>query len=227
MAQHEVSIQGGMWFNLNWKKNCLRIRYHSRDDLAGVADDAIFGSVHVQGDHAGNVLDESDLLEALDTGGTHGAVMASGRDNDLGLDDIGVHARLGVMVQGDQSPVGDHTSDTTVLDNQVFSSQGVEQLDIGAHEQLAEDGRGEQGGVLNHDVVLVAVVKWDTDFGQEVLAGLADNHGREELAAQPGTTTGRDALLNDSDLDVGVLGKLPGAAETLRKGMVKSGRERK
>ena len=141
--------------------------------------------------------------------------MTGGGDDDLGLDDVGVHAGLGVVVEGDQGPVGDHTGNATVLDDQILSGEGVEELDVRTHEQLAQDGGGEQGGVLDNDVVLVAVVEWDTDLGQEVLTGLANNHGREELTAQPGATSGRDALLNDCNLDVGVLAEFPRAAQTL------------
>lgn len=36
--------------------------------------------------------------------------MAAGRDDNAGLHDVGVHAALGAVVEGDQGPVGDHTS---------------------------------------------------------------------------------------------------------------------
>lgn len=151
--------------------------YHSGDDLTGVGDNAILGSVHIKGNHAGNVLDQSNLLKTLDTGGTHGTIMASRRDNNLSLNDVRVHARLSIVMQGNQGPVGDDTGNTTILDNEILSGESVEELDVGAHEELGEDGGGEEGGVLDDDVVLIAVLEWDADLGQEVVAGLADNHG--------------------------------------------------
>lgn len=118
-------------------------------------------------------------------------------------------------MQGNQGPVGDDTSNTAILDNQVLSGESVEELDVGAHEELGENGGGEKSGVLDDDIVLIAVLEWDADLGKEVVAGLADNHGREELTAQPGTSSGGDALLNDGDLDIRVLAQFPGAAQSL------------
>jgi hypothetical protein len=43
--------------------------------------------------------------------------------------------------------------------------------------------------------------------------GLADDHRREELAAEPRAAAGGDALLDDGDLDRGVLGQLVRARE--------------
>ena len=62
--------------------------------------------------------------------------MASGGDDDLGLDHIGVHAHLRVVVQGHQSPVGDSAThvpaaDIVLADDQVLDSGGVEELDVG------------------------------------------------------------------------------------------------
>lgn len=61
--------------------------------------------------------------------------MAGGGDQDLGLNHVGVHAHLCVVVQGDQSPVGDCTShvastDWVLTDNQVLTGCGVEKLDV-------------------------------------------------------------------------------------------------
>lgn len=141
--------------------------------------------------------------------------MSSGRDNDLGFDHVGIHARLGVVVQGYQSPVCNDTGDSTILDDQVFSCKSVKELDVWTHEQLAEDGRRKQRCVLDDNVVLVAVIEWDTDLGQKVVAGLADDHRREELASQPGSTAGRDTLFDNGDLDIGVLAQFPRAAQAL------------
>ena len=66
--------------------------------------------------------------------------MASGGDQHLGLDDIGVHAHLCVMVQGNQSPVGDGTTNVTSTDwvlthNEVFAGCSIEELHIGGLKQ--------------------------------------------------------------------------------------------
>lgn len=45
------------------------------------------------------------------------------------------------------------------------------------------------------------------------MGGLADHHGGEELAAEPGATAGADGLFDDGDADGGVLGELVGAGE--------------
>lgn len=63
--------------------------------------------------------------------------MACGGDQHLGLNNIGVHAHLGVVVQGHQGPVGDSTPHVAPTDrvfphNQVLTRSGVEELDIGS-----------------------------------------------------------------------------------------------
>ena len=57
-------------------------------------------------------------------------------DDDLGLDDVGVHAHLRVVVEGHQGPVGDSTTHVTathivLTHNKVLHCGGVEELDIG------------------------------------------------------------------------------------------------
>jgi len=66
--------------------------------------------------------------------------MAGGGDQHLGLNDVGVHAHLCVMVQGNQSPVGDGTShvasaDGVLTHNEVLTGCGIEELHIGGLEQ--------------------------------------------------------------------------------------------
>ena len=70
------------------------------------------------------------------TRGAHGAVVASGRHHDLGLDHVGVHAHLGVVVQADQGPVCDrprHAAPAVLvgLHDEVLHGCCVEQLDVG------------------------------------------------------------------------------------------------
>lgn len=45
------------------------------------------------------------------------------------------------------------------------------------------------------------------------MGGLADDHGGEELAAEPGAAARADGLFDDGDSDRGVLGELVGAGE--------------
>lgn len=66
--------------------------------------------VHVQGGHAGHIGHHAQLGQTLDGVGTHGAVVAAGGDNHLCLNHIGVHAGLGVVVEGHKGPVGHNTT---------------------------------------------------------------------------------------------------------------------
>ena len=66
--------------------------------------------------------------------------------------------------------------------------------------------------MADDDVGLVFVVR-DTDFVEEEVGGLADHHGREELAAEPGSAARGDGLLNDGDADGGVFGEFVGTGE--------------
>ena len=67
--------------------------------------------------------------------------MASGGDQHLGLNHVGVHAHLCVMVQGHQGPVGYGTThvastDWILTNNQVLTGCSIEELDIGGlHRQ--------------------------------------------------------------------------------------------
>ena len=70
------------------------------------------------------------------TRSAHWAIVASGGHHDLGLNDIGVHAHLRVMVQRHQCPVGDSArhiarAGGVCLHDQVLHSCCIEQLDIG------------------------------------------------------------------------------------------------
>ena len=77
--------------------------------------------------------------------------MAAGRDDHLGLDDVGVHAGLGVVVEGDERPVGHHAADVlAAADNllagilahdQILAGSGIEELDVG-HLESAGGGEG-------------------------------------------------------------------------------------
>lgn len=102
------------------------------------------------------------------------------------------------MVHGDQSPVCDYTGDADILNtvcaragDQVFDAGGIEEFDVGEGEDLGKESGCEQGGMFDDDVVGVAGVFFvgDTEVVEEDVCGLAHDHGREELAAEPGSTT--------------------------------------
>ena len=63
--------------------------------------------------------------------------MASSADNKRGIDGVGVHAALVVVVHGDEGPVGYDTSDADLpirasgAGDEVLDGCGVEELNIG------------------------------------------------------------------------------------------------
>ncbi|KAJ3478004.1 hypothetical protein NLG97_g8692 [Lecanicillium saksenae] len=69
---------------------------------------------------------------------------------------------------------------------------------------LGHDGRGEEGGVFDDDVVALVLVG-DANLAEEGVGGLAHDHGGEELAAEPGAAAGADRGLDDGDLEVRAL----------------------
>lgn len=77
--------------------------------------------------------------------------MAGGGDDERGVDGVGVHAGLVVVVHGDEGPVGDDTGDAdgavgaVGAGDQVLDGGGVEELDVGEGEDLGEEGGGEEG----------------------------------------------------------------------------------
>lgn len=167
-------------------------------DLTGVLDDGVLGGVHVQTTHATEFLDGGHGDEALGGEGAEGAVVAGGGDHQRSVDSVGVHAGVVVVVQADQGPVGDNTSNADIrgvagvgwASDHVLNGGSVEKLDVGEEENLGQDGGGEQGGVLNHNVVGVGILLVrDSELLQEDLSGATHDHGGEELTTEPGTTT--------------------------------------
>ena len=53
--------------------------------------------------------------------------------------------------------------------------------------------------MLDDDIVALVLVG-DLELVEQVVRGLADHHGGEQLAAQPGAATGGDVLLDDRNL---------------------------
>ncbi len=52
------------------------------------------------------------------------------------------------------------------------------------------------------------VVVRNVELVQHLVSGLAHAHGAEQLPAQPSAAAGGNTLLNQGDLDLGVLGQL-------------------
>lgn len=213
---------------------------HARDDLTGTLDDGVLSSVHVKTAHAAKCRGGLHGDETLDAESTHRTVVTGGGDDDRGVDGVGVHAAktfvntlfavpgtsrglpLIVVVHRDQSPVGDYTSNgktilVIVTGDQVLNASSIEELDIGEAQDLAEEGAGEERGVLDNDI---AGMTWillvgNTNFAEESIGRLPHDHGREELSAKPSTATGGDTSLDDSDLQVRtLLGQAVSGAET-------------
>lgn len=185
--------------------------FHATDDqaghnLTGVLDNRVFSGVHIETTHASELLDLLHAHEALDAESTHGTIVARGGDDQRSVDGVGVHAGLVIVVHRDKSPVGDDTGDADALlggtGDEVLDAGGVEQLDVGKLQDLGQDGRGEQRGVLDDDVVALVLVR-DTDLAEEGISRLAHDHSREELPAQPGAAARRHGGLDDGNLEVG------------------------
>eukprot|EP01018_Ginkgo_biloba_P021850 Gb_40595 [translate_table: standard] len=186
---------------------------HPGDNFPCETDDGILGRIHVQCLHAGNGINQSDALQALDTSGTEWPIMSTGTHHNLGLHDIGVHARLCVVIHRDQSPIRHNSSHSVLLDDQILGRYGVEELDIGPGQDLAQDGRCEEGCVLYDHIVLQFVVG-DLKFVQEKMGRLSDHHGREQLPTEPRTSARAHRLLNNGHLYIGVLAELVGAGKS-------------
>ena len=73
------------------------------------------------------------------------------------------------------------------------------------------------GMLYDNEVPFIFI--WDAEIPQESISRLAHDHGAEELAAKPSSTSGRDRSLNDGDLEIGAsLAEHVGSAETAGSG---------
>ena len=73
---------------------------------------------------------------------------------------------------------------------------------------LGHDGCSGQGSVLDdHKVALILIC--NLQLIHDVVCRLAQHHGAEQLATQPGTATGGNALLNNRNLQRGGRGSGP------------------
>eukprot|EP00756_Hemistasia_phaeocysticola_P017606 Hpha_TRINITY_DN15549_c4_g1::TRINITY_DN15549_c4_g1_i2::g.107193::m.107193 len=185
---------------------------HARHHLTGEVHNRILRSVHVQALHPWGGLDHSVGHQPLHPERPHRSVVAAGGNNNLGLQHVGVHARLRVVVLRDQGPVGHHTRHPVLTHDEVLHGGCVEQLHVGGGEHLGHNGGGEVRSVLNHDVVPPVLVV-HTHVVQELVRGLPDNHRGEELPTKPRTTPGCDGLLDEANADVRVLRELISGAE--------------
>ncbi|KAH3677360.1 hypothetical protein OGATHE_000834 [Ogataea polymorpha] len=89
--------------------------------------------------------------------------MASTGDNNLGVDGIWIHTRLIIMVHGNQSPVGNNTSNSGLTRissscDQILNTGSVEKLDIRQSQGLGTQGGDEQCCVFDNNVVTFVLV---------------------------------------------------------------------
>jgi hypothetical protein len=125
----------------------------------------------------------------------------------------------------DQGPVRDHTRDAHSIrvlcgrgrtGDEVFDSRGVEELDVGELQHLAQQRRREECSMLHDNEVALVLVR-HTDLVQKELCRLAHHHGTKELPAEPGTTAGGHAGFDHGDLEIGALAReRVSCAETAR-----------
>ena len=132
--------------------------------------------------------------------------MARAGDDDLGVDGVGVHARLVVVVHGHQGPVGHDPghSDLAVVrwaGDQVLHTGGVEELDVGELEHLGAQLGDEERCVLDDNEVVFLLVL-DAELPDELVGRLSQHHGREQLAAKEAATADGHVGLDDGDLEV-------------------------
>ena len=118
--------------------------------------------------------------------------MARRGDDERGVDRVGVHAALVVVVHGHKGPVGHDSRDADLAvfgiarraSDQVLDGSGVEKLDVREGEDFGEERRREECGVLDDDVVAL-IFEGDAEGGEEGVCGFAHDHSGEELAAEP------------------------------------------
>lgn len=105
--------------------------------------------------------------------------MAAERADDRSRDSLRVHARLQTMSHTNQSPVGNHTIHAShtcfiTLNNQVFGTGGIKELDVGKRKKLTENGRSEEGCMFHNHVCPFIIVR-DLQFIKDVMCRLANN----------------------------------------------------
>lgn len=149
-------------------------------------------------------------------------VVASRRNDHRGIDSVGIHARLVIVMHRNQSPVGDDASNLNptgcrLPGDQILHSRGVEQLYVREAQHFAEQRAREKRGVLDdHEARARAVILVrHTELAQESIGRLAHDHGAEKLATEPSSTTRGNTCLDNGDFQVRAsLGENVGGGET-------------
>ena len=88
--------------------------------------------------------------------------MAGGGNDNGCVDGVGVHARLVVVVHGDEGPVCNNTDNAeesvgSLAGDEIFDGGGVEELDVGEGEDFREEGRCEEG--LGHWMISQSIAR--------------------------------------------------------------------
>ena len=123
--------------------------------------------------------------------------MACSADDEWSVDGVGIHAGLVVVMHRHESPISNYASNTDAsitlvggASDQILDCGGVEELDIWEGKNFGHEGRGEEGGVLDDNVVAFFFVG-NAEVGQESISRLAHHHCGKELTSEPSSTTCR------------------------------------
>lgn len=134
--------------------------------------------------------------------------MTSRRNNDRGVDGVGIHARLIIVVHRNQRPVGNNASNpyTDIIaalpsGDQILDRGSIEKLDVIQRQHLAQQRTGEERSVLDHHESPLVLVR-DAEPVEEQMCRLAHDHGGEQLTAQPGPAARRDSGLDQGHAQV-------------------------
>lgn len=112
-------------------------------DFPRAFDDGVLRGIHIQSTHPTKFLDLLHAHEALDAERTKGPIVARGGNHKWGVDGVGVHARLIIVVHADEGPVGDNAcnADGAVIQgsgDEVLDGGGIEELNVGKLEDLGQ-----------------------------------------------------------------------------------------
>lgn len=179
-----------------------------RNNLPSPLHDCVLCLAHVEPSHSTQLLNLLHANQPLDAESPKRSIMTGHRDNNIRVDGVGIHAALIIMMHAHKCPVRNHSRNPhlarllILTRNQILHSRGIEQLDVRHLQNLAHDGAREQCGVLDNDIVTL-VLERNADLLQEQVSRLAHDHGRKQLATEPGATAGRDTCFQDGDFEVG------------------------
>lgn len=159
--------------------------------------------------------------------------MARGTDHERSIDRVRIHAGVVIVVEGDERPVRNHASDTDGFGvrvccgagNEIFDAGGVEEFHVREGDDFGEEGGHEEGGVLDDYELGVGWVFFvgDAKVLEEAFRGFAEDHGGEELPAEPA------AAACECGISVAVFSSMcgadvPGETEASMIAIFKSGR---